>query len=158
MVRGMPGVYRTGSAGETRALGRELARRLNEGDVVLLFGEMGTGKTCLVKGIAAGLGLDPRRIHSPSFIMVRWHRGSPGLNHVDLFRLDAGEDLTDLGLPDLLAGRRITVVEWAERLPPASRTVPRWEIHLSHAGGDRREIRVLQIPSRGHAAAPAPES
>jgi len=118
-----PGEHRTTSEEQTRALGRELAGSVRPGSTLLLFGELGTGKTCLAKGIAAGLGIDPRRVHSPSF----------------------GEDFSDLGLEELFDGDGVTVVEWADRLPEAARPVPRLEIHLAYAGDEARLIRVVEI-------------
>jgi tRNA threonylcarbamoyladenosine biosynthesis protein TsaE len=140
-----PEEYRTTSEEQTRALGREMAGSVGPGSTLLLFGELGSGKTCLAKGIAAGLGIDPRRVHSPSFIMVNRHRGRLALNHVDLYRLEAGEDFSDLGLEELFDGDGVTVVEWADRLPEAARPVPRLEIHLSYAGDEDRLIRVVEI-------------
>ena len=140
-----PGEHRTTSPEQTRALGRNLARGLVPGATLLLFGGLGTGKTCLVKGLAAGLDIDPRRVHSPSFIMVNRHEGRLPLNHVDLYRLEAGEDFSDLGLEELFAGEGVTVVEWADRLPAAARPVPRLEIHLEMAGDDVRLIRVVEV-------------
>jgi len=141
----LPAEVQTHADAETRAWGRRLAGRLGPGAVVLLFGGLGAGKTCLVKGIAAGLGLDPERVHSPSFIMVNRYEGSPSLNHVDLYRLDKGEDFSDLGLEELFAGTDVTVVEWAERLPLAARPAPRLEVHLEHAGGDHRRLRLRAV-------------
>lgn len=137
-----PEEVQTDSAAATRAWGSRLAGHLGAGSVVLLFGELGAGKTCLVKGIAAGLGLDPRRVHSPSFIMVNCYEGQPPLNHVDLYRLEEGEDFSDLGLEELFSGTGVTVVEWAERLPVQARPLPRWEIELEHAGADNRRLRL----------------
>jgi tRNA threonylcarbamoyladenosine biosynthesis protein TsaE len=141
----LPEEVQTASAAETRAWGSRLAGHLGEGSVLLLFGELGAGKTCLVKGIAAGLGLDPQRVHSPSFIMVNRYEGQPSLNHVDLYRLEEGEDFSDLGLEELFSGADVTVVEWAERLPVKARPLPRWEIHLKHAGDDHRRLRLHAV-------------
>jgi tRNA threonylcarbamoyladenosine biosynthesis protein TsaE len=152
MAAAIPVLHATSSAQATEALGRALAGTLRPGDTILLFGELGSGKTCLVKGIAAGLGIDPTHVHSPTFIMVnRYDGGRLALHHVDLYRLEAGEDFTDLGLDELFAGDGVTAVEWSERLPPAALPVPRIEVRLAHAGGDCREIRLLTL------AAPATE-
>ena len=140
------------SADETRAFGRSLAARLGPGSVVLLFGELGSGKTCLVQGIAAGLGMDPRRVHSPSFIMVNRYEGHCPLNHVDLYRLREGESLVDLDLGELFAGDGITVVEWAERLPEAARPRPRLDISLSHLEGGGRLLRLRPVAAEETAA------
>jgi len=134
----------TRSASETEAWGESLAARLSAGDVILLFGELGAGKTCLVKGIAAGLGIDPRRVHSPTFIMVNRYDGPLPVNHVDLYRLEEGEDFTDLGLDELFAGNGVTLVEWAERLPDLARPLPRLEVHLFHAGDDQRRLQLVR--------------
>ena len=112
-----------------------------------MFGELGSGKTSLVKGIARGLGIDPDRVHSPTFIMVNRHEGSMPLNHVDLYRLRDGEDISDLGLADLFAGDGVTAVEWAERLSEVALPVPRLEIRLAHAGRERRVIEVCPVLS-----------
>lgn len=105
---------------ETRALGRELARELAPDGVLLLSGELGSGKTVLARGIGEGLGIDPREVQSPTFTLIREHspgHGSKsGLIHVDLYRLSP-EETAALGLEELLAGPGIKVVEWAERLP-----------------------------------------
>jgi tRNA threonylcarbamoyladenosine biosynthesis protein TsaE len=140
MKASLPAACETSGPGETEAWGRDLAAALEPGDVVLLSGELGAGKTCLVKGIAAGLGIDPRTVHSPTFIMVNRYPGSVDLNHVDLYRLEEGEDFSDLSLDELFAGDGITVVEWSERLPDAARPTPRLEILLEPTGENRRRI------------------
>jgi tRNA threonylcarbamoyladenosine biosynthesis protein TsaE len=101
----------------TRALGRELAEELAPDGVLLLSGNLGTGKTVLTQGLAEGLGIDPREVQSPTFTLIREHEGPGGrLVHVDLYRLEPGETGA-LGIEELLAGPGIKVVEWAERLP-----------------------------------------
>ncbi len=141
----MPEQMVTASAGETEAFGQRLAAELEEGSVVLLYGELGAGKTCLVKGLAAGLGIPPERVHSPTFIMVNRHQGRLVLNHVDLYRLEPGEDFSDLGLDELFCGDGITVVEWSERLPEAALPRPRLEIHLQHQGENQRRLRLTRV-------------
>jgi tRNA threonylcarbamoyladenosine biosynthesis protein TsaE len=122
---------------ETRALGRELARELAPDGVLLLSGELGTGKTVLARGIGEGLGIDPREVQSPTYTLIREHQGRlGGLVHVDLYRLAPAETAA-LGLEELLAGPGIKVVEWAERLPFA---VPgALKLRLARAG-EHREI------------------
>ena len=101
----------------TRDLGAALAAELAPDGVLLLSGDLGTGKTVLAQGIARGLGIEPREVQSPTFTLIREHQGRGGrLVHVDLYRLDP-EDVPALGLEELLAGRGVKVVEWAERLP-----------------------------------------
>jgi tRNA threonylcarbamoyladenosine biosynthesis protein TsaE len=111
--------FTTVSEVETEALGAELARELAPNGVLLLSGDLGTGKTVLARGIAAALGIEPREVQSPTYTLIREHRGNGDsggrLVHVDLYRLSP-EEAAELGLEELLAGKGIKVVEWAERL------------------------------------------
>jgi tRNA threonylcarbamoyladenosine biosynthesis protein TsaE len=139
----------TSSPEETEAAGEELGRRLRQGDLVLLRGELGAGKTTFVRGIARGCG-SAAPVASPTFQLVRIYPGRLQLAHVDLYRLEKGDDLRDLGLDELLdAGA--AVVEWGDRLasPPVGRSgeagVGGFEfafISIEHLGGDRRLIRT----------------
>jgi tRNA threonylcarbamoyladenosine biosynthesis protein TsaE len=109
--------WTTRSEEETHRLGVELGQRLYPNGVLLLVGEMGTGKTVLTGGIAEALEVDPREVQSPTFSLIHEHRGRRGnLIHVDLYRLEP-EQVLDLGLEELIAGPGVKVVEWAERLP-----------------------------------------
>jgi tRNA threonylcarbamoyladenosine biosynthesis protein TsaE len=133
--------WHTRSETETRERGRALARELAPDGVLLLSGELGSGKTVLARGIGEGLGIDTREVQSPTFTIIREHQGSGGrLVHVDLYRLKP-EETAGLGLDELLAGPGVKVVEWAERLPFA---VPgaRWLRlrRLAEEGGEGREI------------------
>lgn len=98
----------------TRQIGASLAKRARAGDVILLVGNLGAGKTCLVQGIAWGLGISEFAA-SPSFVLVRELHGRLPLYHVDLYRLDHLEEIADLGLDDYFYGGGVTVVEWAEK-------------------------------------------
>ena len=106
--------WTTTSEEETLALGRALAGELAPDGVLLLLGELGSGKTVLARGIGQGLGIDPREVQSPTFSLIREHYSR--LIHVDLYRLEPGE-VGALGLEELLAGPGVKVIEWAERLP-----------------------------------------
>lgn len=110
----------------TRALGRRLAAELRPDGTLLLYGEMGAGKTVLTQGIAEGLGFDPRQVQSPTFTLVHeYHGEGVSLFHVDLFRLEPHR-VPELGLEETLAGPGVKVIEWAERLPfdvPGARRV-----------------------------------
>ena len=139
---------RSASAGETRAIGEELATGLRAGDVVLLSGDLGTGKTELTKGIAAGLGVTDL-VQSPTFALVDEHLapalGSHGrLIHLDLYRLDPGE-LDGIGWDELIASDDdVVVVEWAERA--AGRLPDRYLlVELIIAGEDARDIRIRKV-------------
>lgn len=109
--------WSSASESETSAVGEELAAELEPDGVLLLSGDLGAGKTVLVRGIAAALGVDPAAVQSPTFTVVReHHEGRRPLIHVDLYRLEPAEAAA-LGLEELLAGPGVKAVEWAERLP-----------------------------------------
>jgi tRNA threonylcarbamoyladenosine biosynthesis protein TsaE len=105
---------RTESERETLALGRRLGELCEAGDVILLSGELGTGKTCLVRGIAHGLGVAETPF-SPSFVLVREYRGRLPLYHMDFYRIDSAEEIADLGIDDYLNSGGVCAIEWAER-------------------------------------------
>ncbi len=111
----------THSPEETQQVGRRLGEAARPGDVVLLIGDLGTGKTCLTQGIARGLGINDY-VLSPSFVIVRELHGRLPLFHADLYRLDRFEETEDIGLDDYFYDSGITVVEWAEKairlMPP----------------------------------------
>lgn len=132
-------VWKSASDEETRRIGAGLAAELAPDGVLLLSGELGAGKTVLTQGVAAGLGIDPRQVQSPTFTLIREHEGGRGrLVHVDLYRLRP-EEAAELGLDEILAGPGVKVIEWAERLPFA---VPgAVELTLRSMPGSEREIR-----------------
>jgi tRNA threonylcarbamoyladenosine biosynthesis protein TsaE len=109
--------------------------------VVLLCGELGTGKTAFVRGLARGLGADPEEVASPTFVLLTSYPGRLTLHHADLYRLRGDGDERELGLEELPGPRGILAVEWAERLScvPWSHPV---RVTLEHAGDDRRRVRI----------------
>lgn len=135
--------WRTESEAETEAVGEALAAELAPDGVLLLSGDLGSGKTMLARGVAAGLGIDRREVLSPTFTLIREHQGRVGrLVHIDLYRLEPGE-LGALGLDELLAGPGVKVVEWAERLPAAMRPpsgVVELELRRVEGGREIREL------------------
>ena len=104
----------TNSEHETEAAGARLAGSLRAGDVVLLYGDLGAGKTAFTRGLARGLGIDPADVSSPTFTLIQEYHGRLTLYHVDLYRLDERE-VDDLGLEELVLGDGVVVIEWAER-------------------------------------------
>ena len=106
----------TKSEAETVRLGKSLAADLEAGDVVLLEGVLGAGKTALARGIASGLGVPEDEVRSPTFTLVNPYRGRLLVYHVDLYRIEAARDLDELGLEEILGTDGVAIVEWAERL------------------------------------------
>jgi tRNA threonylcarbamoyladenosine biosynthesis protein TsaE len=139
-------IFETTATSETRALGRRIAAKLQPGDVVLLHGDLGAGKTTMVQGIGMALGTR-ERAQSPTFSLVV-DTPLPGgtiLRHIDLYRLEGLEELDALGFEDLISDdRAITLVEWPERavgMLPESYLL----IELESAGPDRRTIRMRPV-------------
>jgi tRNA threonylcarbamoyladenosine biosynthesis protein TsaE len=123
---------------DTVEAGRQLAATLRPGDVVLLSGPLGAGKTAFVRGLAQGLGANPADVTSPTFTLIQEYRGAAAvLYHVDLYRLEPHE-VDDLGLDELMSGDAIVAVEWAERLPRAIQGAVR--VQLDVLGENERKI------------------
>jgi len=139
------------SAAETLRIGMALGRLLRGGEVVGIAGDLGSGKTQLVRGLARGLDLDPDVIYSPSFTLVAEHEGRLHLNHIDLFRLGEHVERTEeqeIGLEEYLAPNGVTAIEWYRKL---DRPREAWtlEIDIEAAEGDRRTIRLEGQDGRG---------
>jgi len=135
----------THSESETAAVGRDLAASLAAGSVVLLHGDLGAGKTALVRGLAEGLGAPPEEVSSPTFTLMQEYRGGRLLLvHVDLYRLDDPREIDDLGLEEV-GQASVLAIEWAEKLP---RPIPgAIDVRIDHAGGDTRTISVTRSGS-----------
>ena len=129
---------KTSSPAETEEAGERLGERLISGDVVLLTGELGAGKTTFVRGVARGTG-SHSPVASPTFQLVRVYPGRLQLAHVDLYRVENSSELRDLGLEEL-AGQGAVVVEWGERLEVDDAAL----VEIEHLGGDRRLIRTIR--------------
>ena len=105
------------SVKDTINIGKAIAKNLKPSDIICLFGELGSGKTVLTKGIAQGLGIERKRVISPSFVLIREHsQGKLPLYHFDLYRLKEARDILALGYEEYLYGEGVTVIEWADRL------------------------------------------
>jgi tRNA threonylcarbamoyladenosine biosynthesis protein TsaE len=134
------GVFESDSEDATGAIGESLARTLQPGDVVLLFGDLGAGKTAFVRGMARGAGANPDDVSSPTFTLVQEYAGaSLTLYHIDLYRLEPAE-IDDLGLEDLVAADGVVAIEWAERW--TGRPTDAIEVRIEEAGDERRTIRI----------------
>lgn len=107
----------TRSVEETVALGERLGRLVTTGNFVSLVGELGSGKTQFVRGVAAGMGVDPSlHVTSPTYSFLNRYSGRLLLNHFDLYRLTGGQDVADLGFEEYFYGTDVCIVEWADRL------------------------------------------
>ena len=132
------------SESETAAVGRALAHALAPGSVVLLFGDLGAGKTAFVRGLAEGLGVAPEEVSSPTFTLMQEYRGGRvPLLHVDLYRLNDPQEVDELGLEELGANS-VLAIEWADKLPRVIQGVV--EVKIDHAEGDTRSITISQLP------------
>jgi tRNA threonylcarbamoyladenosine biosynthesis protein TsaE len=130
----------TASEAETSTAGEALGRELRAGDVVLLYGDLGAGKTAFVRGMARGIGANPDDVSSPTFTIVQEYAGpSATLYHVDLYRLESAE-IDDLGLEDLVSGEGIVAIEWAERWKGRPDDVS--EVSIKDLGEDSRAITI----------------
>jgi tRNA threonylcarbamoyladenosine biosynthesis protein TsaE len=107
-------IFKSNSESETKEIGRRLGSRLKIGDVVCLYGELGSGKTTMVKGIASALGIDERDIASASFVIIVEYNSTIPFYHIDLYRVE-GDKVQELGLQDYVGKNGITVIEWAEK-------------------------------------------
>ncbi len=127
-------------------MAESLAATFRGGEIVLLSGELGAGKTAFVRGLARGLGADPGEVSSPTFVLLTAYPGRLTLHHADLYRLRGDGDEAELGLEELPGPDGVLAVEWAERLArvPWSRPLL---VHLDHAGDDRRAIRIEEALS-----------
>lgn len=135
------------SRAKMESLGRMIGRAVSGGDVLALIGPLGVGKTVLVRGIAAGLGVSPDSVSSPTFILAHEYQASPSLFHLDLYRLKTAEEADAMGLQDYFIAQSATAIEWADRFPdllPADRL----EIRLLHRSPSSRDARLTALGPR----------
>ena len=128
----------TNTPAETEAAGEQFGARLAKGDLVLLEGDLGAGKTTFVRGLTRGVG-SSAHVASPTFQLVRVYPGRVQIAHVDLYRLEVGAELGDLGLEELL-DQGAVVVEWGDRMDSPEAAL----LSLEHLGGDRRRLRLMR--------------
>jgi tRNA threonylcarbamoyladenosine biosynthesis protein TsaE len=142
----MPIAIVSHSTAATHMVGEHLGRLLDAGDIVCLYGELGSGKTVLCQGLARGLGVTPERaVRSPSFILLQRYHGRVPVYHADLYRLDGTTDIADIGLREVLGGDGVAMIEWAEKLD-ASVPAERLDIILEH---QTEETRCITIHPQG---------
>lgn len=133
--------FHSSSPEETFRLAARLVETLPRGSVLALHGDLGAGKTCLVQGLAAALGLEVL-VSSPTFTIVHEYAGDPGLNHIDLYRIGSEEEAADLGLEDYLEPTGYTAIEWADR---AAGLLPERTVHIRLTPGEGPNERHIVI-------------
>jgi len=153
---GKPRTVYSLSEEETYDFGRNFARNLRGGELILLQGELGLGKTVFARGVAAGLGVAPEDVSSPSYTLVQEYTGGrTPMFHVDLYRLEETEETESLGLEEILSAGGVIVVEWGEKLPVYYRR-DGMTIQFHDVGEGSRRIEVFsraktEAPVRGDA-------
>jgi tRNA threonylcarbamoyladenosine biosynthesis protein TsaE len=138
---------------ETERIGERLAATLRGGESIGLVGELGAGKTCLVRGLARGLGVEPAAVYSPSFTLAAEYAGRLPLHHLDLFRLGdpvTADEAREIGLDDYLGSTGVTVIEWASRLADEPLDLV---IRVEVGDGNRRTLHFAPATARGEAVA-----
>ena len=139
---------------ETLALGKELAKHLKPGDIILLFGDLGAGKTTLTQGLCIGLGLNKKAyVSSPTFTLMNQYEGIHAINHIDLYRLDTISQIEALGIEENIFSEDISIIEWSEKLflednmynPPALGIDKRIEVRISIDKENHREFDIQVI-------------
>jgi len=140
---------RSRSAAQTRRLGERLGRLVRPGDVVALVGDLGAGKTQLVRGACAGARVPPEVVSSPSFAIVATYRGRLPVHHADLYRIADEDDLYGTGFGDLVGADGALLVEWADRIPGAL-PAERLTIRLAHDGRapSVRHVEIVGVGAR----------
>lgn len=143
----MNGNFTSSSPAETFNYGHQLGSRLEGGEILLLSGPLGAGKTILVKGICAALGIPEEEVTSPSFTLVNPHAGRLQLYHIDLYRLDEGASAAHaVDLDELLADEKaVIVIEWAERMGKYPLPGNVWRISIAGDGDAPRQIAIAKL-------------
>jgi tRNA threonylcarbamoyladenosine biosynthesis protein TsaE len=131
----------SGSTQKTLDIGKQISKKLKKGDIICLFGDLGSGKTVLTKGISLGLGVGEDKVTSPTFVILRQHEGKFPIYHFDLYRLNSPEDILDLGYEEYLFDEGISVIEWADKL---GGLLPKefLKIRLRVIGENKRKIMI----------------
>jgi tRNA threonylcarbamoyladenosine biosynthesis protein TsaE len=136
---------RTDSAASTSALAAAIAELLQPSDLVVLSGDLGAGKTTFTQGVGRGLGIT-ERITSPTFTIIRSYDGRLRLHHLDVYRLEQLEEVTDLGLSELLDDSSVTLIEWGDRILPG---LGQDHLEVRIRLGDADDDRVVELSCPG---------
>jgi len=132
-------------------LGRQIGTQLRGGEIFAICGPLGSGKTHLIKGIAAGAGAQDRTtVTSPTFVIVNQYAGRLDIYHIDAYRLDSVAEFEMLGFDDLCYPESVVLIEWADKIEPALRDTAPIRIDLAHAGAQTRILRLRGLPGYLH--------
>jgi len=132
---------------ETIELGRRFGSQLKGGEVIGICGPLGSGKTHLIKGIAAGAGAeDGKRVNSPTFVIVKEYAGRLDIYHIDAYRLGSIAEFEMLGFDEYCRPQSVVLIEWADKIESALEAVDYIRIELQHGGETKRKIHIQNIP------------
>jgi tRNA threonylcarbamoyladenosine biosynthesis protein TsaE len=142
----------TNSAGETVKFGQKIGSQLKGGEVIALYGPLGSGKTHLIKGIVAGLGAEDaaNEVTSPTFVLVNEYSGRLDIYHIDAYRLDSIAQFEQIGFDDYCHPGSVVLIEWADKIEQALAGINYIKIELSHLGQTARTIRITNAPDYIH--------
>ncbi|GAF79568.1 unnamed protein product, partial [marine sediment metagenome] len=137
------------SAEETVELGRKIGMQLKGGEVIAVCGELGSGKTHLIKGVADGAGAQDsaRKVNSPTFVIVNEYAGRVDIYHIDAYRLGSVAEFEMIGFDDFCYLGSVVLIEWADKIESALEGIDYMRIELFHAGDMQRRIRIDKTPS-----------
>jgi tRNA threonylcarbamoyladenosine biosynthesis protein TsaE len=132
---------------ETIEFGRRIGSQLKGGEVLAVCGQLGSGKTHLIKGIAAGAGTaDSRRVNSPTFVIVNEYKGRLDIYHIDAYRLNSISEFEMVGFGDFCYPESVVLIEWADKIEAALQSMDYVRIELEHSGTLRRRIQIRNAP------------
>ncbi len=132
----------TNSEQETMVYGRNLASELKEKDIVFIYGDLGAGKTCLVKGIVEGFGICNEYVRSPSFSIINKYPGKFPVYHLDFYRVETINEVEELGIEEFCGEEGVTLIEWPEKVSKYL-TQKRWEVKIKILGENKRSLDTL---------------
>ena len=135
-------VYYTSGPAETFDLGKKIAKSVGDGSVIAMFGGMGMGKTAFTRGLAEGLGIDPKNVSSPTFAIVHEYIGKRTLYHFDMYRIESWDDLYSTGFFDYLDSSGVIAVEWSENIENA---LPDRYIKIAFEKGENDNDRIITV-------------
>lgn len=132
---------------QTIDVGRRIGRILKGGEIIAVCGPLGSGKTHLIKGIAAGAGAqDSRSVNSPTFVIVNEYKGRLDIYHIDAYRLNSVAEFEMLGFDEFCYPRSVVLIEWADKVESALQSTDYVRVAIDHAGANKRSIRIKNPP------------